>query len=386
MLKFESLEDLQLNKSREYLDLIKGDDKFTQSCISDNRIKQIDLYCLLKSKFGSPNGFNTFLRGNHTNNFIQWDYSFEIGKSYLDILGSTRFLEFRFISKDEEIKKIKDDKVIEVFKKEILDNWEQIKKEKSGLEFWDMFINTYKRIKTTIQNLYEEYSKYKIVDPVVLKQPLVTRKELDTYSDQLEILTKAITEKCNYGLVLRMLIPVMGEALVNMLIFLLLKKDIKEDKRLLESVFRTQIDIRIKTMHLNCIGLKGPYDQNDNRFKNYLRIMNKRNDFLHGNIMPAVNCFEHVYFDGKIPIFENERDITVEFMKQKLFQIDDSTIDKEYSDIKAFEEFMVDNVEKGLKPEIISALESSDLGFNKKDNHVGVLFDDTLLQAFFIKD
>jgi hypothetical protein len=33
-----------------------------------------DVYCYLKARFGEPNGFQTFIRRNDSNNWIHWDY------------------------------------------------------------------------------------------------------------------------------------------------------------------------------------------------------------------------------------------------------------------------------------------------------------------------
>jgi len=384
MAKFERLDDLKLNESKKYLDLIKSDKKVVSSFFSNGRVKQIDLYCLLKSKYGKPNGLMTFLRGNHSNNFVQWDYTFKLDNLYLNILGSERFLEFRIIS-EFKFEDLSEDKIISVFKEEISKNRSEISKEKKNLEYWDIFTNTYKRLKMTIDEFYDKYCKIIIKEPYTINKTVITKAESNRYNHQMKILTKKIVEKKNYGLVLRMFIPVMGESLINLIIFLLLKNEIKNDKRLLENVFRSQIDIRIKTMHLNCIGISKPYDQNDNRFKEYLRIMNKRNDFLHGNVMPAENCFDNVFFDGTIPIFNQEKDMSIEFLKQNMFQVDESQIRKEYKDLLDFKKYLLDNIDTEIKEQVELTLEKSELGYNKSTKRMGILFDDEMFQSFLIR-
>ena len=220
--------------------------------------------------------------------------------------------------------------------------------------------------------------------PITIKRPVVSRHEQSIYMSQFKKYTKDILEKKTDGLALRMLIPVVGESLVNLLFYLLARDEIRADKRLLDNFFRNQVDIRIKTMHLNCKGLIKPYDQNDDRFKNFLRIMNTRNDFLHGNVMPVSNCFDDVYFDGTIPIFNEEKDMSVEYMEQNMFQVDDETINANYQYIFDFEEYMVENVTDQYKGQIKLVIESTELGFNKKTNRIGVLFDNTLSQTMMI--
>ena len=380
----KSIDEFKNVDPQKYIDFINNNEKNMQHFISNGRINQVNLYCLLKSKYGNPNGIMTFLRGNHSNNIVEWDYILEKNNIILHILGSTRSLEFRIYGNGEE-ESFNEDDLITILKNEINKNRNLINTEKNKLEYWDIFTNTYKRLKNTIDEFYDKYQKIQIKEPIQINEKIVSKKELNIYMNQLKKMTEKVNEKKNYGLVLRMLLPVMGESLINMIIFLLLKDEIKNDKRLLENVFRSQIDIRIKSMYLNCNGLKKTYDQNDIRFKNYLRIMDKRNDFLHGNVFPAVNCFDNVYFDGTIPIFNEEKDIAIEFLKQKLFQVEEPNIEKEYSDIYSFKEYLLENMEDDIIIQIEMSLEKSDLGYNKKTKRIGFLFDDEMMQAYMIK-
>ena len=205
------------------------------------------------------------------------------------------------------------------------------------------------------------------------------------YQIQLTKLTNNIIEKKNYGIVLRMLLPVLGESLINLIIFILARDEIKNDNRLLDNIFRSQIDIRIKTIHLNCVGIKEPYNQNDECFKNFLRLMDKRNDFLHGNVLPKNNCFDNVYFDGTIPIFNEEKDISVEFIKQNLYQVSENEISDDYNTLKLFSDFLLKNISSPYKEQVELVIKKSELGYNKKTKRIGILFDDKMMQAFLIK-
>lgn len=93
----------------------------------------------------------TFLRGNHSNNFIQWDFSFKVDGCFLDILASERFLEFRIISNNRELINISEEQLFEFFETQINKNKESIRKVKSELEHWNIFINTHSRLKESIK-------------------------------------------------------------------------------------------------------------------------------------------------------------------------------------------------------------------------------------------
>jgi len=389
---FNSLEKIVLIKPSEYIHLIearKNAGNKVKIFRSNKKVKQLDLYCFLKLNFGEPNGIFSFLRGDHSNNFIQWHYTLKIDDIYiLDVMGSTRFLEFHISSINNVA--LDNFNAIDFFaslNNKIFLNRKEIYKKKNQLEYWVIFLNTYKRLKDTIEEFYQNYQKLTLQDPEPLQSesPLVTKSEIDRYQRQTKNFIKNILAKKNYGIVLRMLFPVLGESLVNLIIFVLAKDEIKNDKRLLDNIFRSQIDIRIKTLHLNCSKIEKAYDQNDERFKNFLRLMNKRNDFLHGNILPAINTFDEVYFDNKIPIFEEEKDIVMEYVKQNLFQVTEEEVNQDYKTIEQFKNYILDNISLPSREEIKIILNKGDLGWNKKTKRIGILFDNELLQAFMIK-
>jgi hypothetical protein len=132
--------------------------------------------------------------------------------------------------------------------------------------------------------------------------------------------------------------------------------------------------------------MKKAYNQNDERFKNFLRLMDKRNDFLHGNILPANNTFDVVYFDKTVPIFEEEKDITLEYVKQNLFQITEEEINKDYQTIIQFRNYILDNISSPYKEQIELILDKSDLGWNKKNHRIGILFNNELMQAVLLTE
>ena len=43
---------------------------------------------------------------------------------------------------------------------------------------------------------------------------------------------------------------------MNVLIYVLMRPEIRSDQRLTESVFRQPIDVRVKSLSINCIGFK----------------------------------------------------------------------------------------------------------------------------------
>lgn len=114
-------------------------------------------------------------------------------------------------------------------------------------------------------------------------------------------------EKCREAMTLstslELVAAVMGEAAINLLMLLLARPEVRADARLYEDFARRNIDVRIKSLHLCCEGFEHPITGSEEPFKEFLRLMSRRNDLLHGNVDPKASTGEEIYFDqGTIPL------------------------------------------------------------------------------------
>ena len=88
-----------------------------------------------------------------------------------------------------------------------------------------------------------------------------------------------------------------------MAILILCKKEIRDNKRQFEAFIRSQIDAKIFDLSYKCQGFTRKIDHNGSSYKNFKRVMDKRNHVIHGNIDPEREQTEIVYFEGKRPLF-----------------------------------------------------------------------------------
>jgi hypothetical protein len=58
------------------------------------KLSPVDVYCYLKARFGDPNGFQTFLAADDSENWIHWDYNLKAGSVNLIISGTSREIHF----------------------------------------------------------------------------------------------------------------------------------------------------------------------------------------------------------------------------------------------------------------------------------------------------
>ena len=175
------------------------------------------------------------------------------------------------------------------------------------------------------------------------------------------------------------MLPILGESFINMLIFILAKPEIKTNKRLFDSINRQNIDIRIQSLHLNCIGFKKPIDYSAEPCKNFHSIINERNDLLHGNIEISKLSFNELYFSGSIPLFTEYGNFWDKSIGQSLNSINFFELQKDYETVTNFIDFIIKHLDDSIKEKVEMIISKEDLGYNKKENRIGILFPNHLV-------
>src|SRR5688572_20443381 len=93
--------------------------------------------------------------------------------------------------------------------------------------------------------------------------------ELQTFNKEFPRCIEVYTEALGLCTSIRMLAPVLAESFVNLVLFISIKPGIRNDDRLYESLFRQDVDVRVRSLNLNCSGFTKAVDVNDERFKQF---------------------------------------------------------------------------------------------------------------------
>ncbi len=95
------------------------------------------------------------------------------------------------------------------------------------------------------------------------------------------------------------------EGFLNILYELYLKSDLRSD-RLYDRISREQIDIKLRIAPIYCDGFKTKtINHEDERFKQYLKLVNLRNDFFHANLNKSLERYI-IKEDNHFFIVQNE--------------------------------------------------------------------------------
>lgn len=381
---FDFTQNLKKFEKEDLLDFIKDKSieksKVTDIWIIKNEIKPVDLYCYLHAKYGSPMGILTMLRNPNlgSENLIQWDWMFNTDLGPLFIQGHNFRTEVHI---SEELKQsgLEVNDFISQLKSDFKNYGSEISNIKKSLEKWTEFVNPFFRIKTTIHQHFLKLEELKLD----LNQDRISNIfDLEDQNTWIKI-----TDKYYFaiGLIygLRSMLPVMAESFINCLIFLTSKPEIKANTRLFDSTIRQQIDIRVQSLHLNCLYFTSHINYASDECKKFHSLMNERNDLLHGNINISKQAFGEVYFNKDMAIFDSYKD---HWEKSIGILIDSVKFESIYEDLKIVEnfiEYILSHLNPKASEQIKMVINNAFLGFNQKTGKVGMLFSDRLADFKF---
>lgn len=248
----------------------------------------------------------------------------------------------------------------------------------NDLEDWDLFVNPYQQLKSSVEQLHNDLVALQL-DP--------TAEKIDNPTDsasykRFETDWKDLMARYNRGIGLAMslkiMTPILAESFVNFVIFILCRPDIKKNPRLFDSVVRANIDVRIQSLHINCIGFKQPVEWSSPPCKAYNSVVNQRNDVLHGNISPEKLKIGEIFFKGKIPVFKEyqtlwQHSIGVSLDASGFFSVQD-----ELRVVNEFIEYVLGCMKSAYMENVKFMSERRDLGLNKENGRIGVLLPDSV--------
>ncbi len=209
-----------------------------------------------------------------------------------------------------------------------------------------------------------------------------TADELKKFNETLTREQDRFERAFGLGVTIRMLAPVMGEAFINLLIFLLAKADIKTDQRLYQDVIRRDIDVRIKSLHLNCYGFLRPVDTDTAIFKEFHTLMNNRNDFLHGNVDPSKLKYDTVYFDYRtVPIFEKRASFGELALRQRLIHVEPDKAIQDLDTVSRFINRLLESLEPQYREVVEAVMQVTSPGWRPEDGKIGVLFPEYVIHS-----
>jgi len=270
------------------------------------------------------------------------------------------------------------DQLINAIKKDFRQHGPDMSKVRKKLEHWQLFVNPYKRLFDVLDGCRNDLTQLDIDCTNVPRTP-ESAEEVQEFFNTLNEERTQFEEALRLGVTIRMLAPVLGEAFVNLVIFLLAKKDIKADRRIYQDLIRRSIDVRVKSLHINCDGFARPVATESEPFKAFQTLMNNRNDFLHGNVDPTKLKYDVVHFDYQtIPVFEKRASFGELALSHRLIHVEPDRALEDLQTVERFVAIVMDSLDPTYRELVIAFMRETSPGWRPKDGRVGILFPESI--------
>lgn len=334
-------------------------------------LSPVDVYCYLKARFGEPNGIQTFLRRDNSDNWMHWDYYLKADDEDVHISATSREIHLLLTENlsDQDwydlITNIKTD-------------YQRVGAEKSAvlssLEKWVIFPNKFVEIANICAEQYASISEN--IDGYKPFQFSSYKSRVEFKKQQKELIQLGERARNLYKncLELSLITPVLAEAFINMLILMFCKMEIRNNKRQFDAFIRSHIDTKIFDLFYKCERFAKPIDPNSTEFKNFKRIMDKRNNSIHANIDPISEQIETVYFEGTRPLYKDSGDHIGKVFETLERQHQPHIVMKDYEDVHIFLHDIVGHLVPEAQLSFWRIMEDNYPGYDVNRKKVGTLF------------
>lgn len=366
---------------KEFIEYIKLEDrqKRVHRWALRNEIAPSDLYCYLRARFGTPNGMQNFLRKDDSDNLVHWEWCLRYGPSWLTFQGMNFRTEI-WLMGEIAAEEFDSTSLVAQIKADFGNYGKQMSEARKDLEHWTEFVNPYHRIRGSIEKLLDDLRELNL-RPEDEAIPDITSAEQIPPDHWGELLGR-YTEGLGLCFGIRSMLPVMAEAFVNLVLFVLMKPDLKSDERLRENTIRQPIDVRVKLLHLTCSGFERAIDYSHESCKAYHRLVNERNDLLHGNVVLEKLKFNEVFFNGRVPIFKSYRSMWERSVGVEIQAVGLHRLEKEVEIVDNFSAYLMSCMNAGIREQFNRIAETRDLGINAENGRIGILFPGYLIDFF----
>lgn len=364
----------------DFLDIDKKRPKGSRnSLVVRTQLRPVDVYCYLIARFGRPNGFQNFLRRDDSDNLIHWDFNVKAGRVDVYFAGKSREIDI-IVSEtlsDEQWKEL-----ILAIKQDFRRVGRHKAKVLRRLEKYVVFQNKYVSLAALCADLHAE-----IVDAPPYERLPQSAAAYEADPEAYKAAMKRVSDRANklYGdcLKLRLITPIMAEAYINMIILMFCKTEIRDDLAAYTTFLREKIPARLVQLSQNCVGFARDIDIGTEAYANFMRVINKRNFALHGNVDPIKEQIEVVYFDGRRPLFVNSGN-HIEKLFEHLEVINKpQDVIEEYENVHAFLIEIADCLEPRTREFFRQVIDDAYPGYEVTKRRATRILPDHLISSFF---
>jgi len=338
-----------------------------------------DAYTYLHARFGEPNGLQTLLARDDSDNLFHWDFYLKAGGGNLKFVGASEEVHVHF---DFDVS----DKDCRTFIAALRADFGRVGQEKGRfagkLEKWNIFPNQFLAIASRCADLYEEITialpriERRIFADKHTTQSLMAAKRRKSHAALMSAITTAPTE-------LSVLTPVLFESFIGLIVAVMIKPEVRRDSEAFAAFVRSPLNQKLTGLADRCWGFARPLIQEDPIFGRYWTVVNQRNDILHGNVDPVRDALEVVYFHGKRPLYKTGGDRIRQHWVRLIDRYRPQDVVNNYLAMHTFILDILDHMTADGRGTIEMIMEDSQPGWDNRRKKAGRLFPDHVATAVF---
>lgn len=333
-----------------------------------NEIRPVDLFCYLGARFGHPLGFFSLVPRVNFAEAFNWHYMLYLPEGSVDILSlnfrTEVYLPRSFGCSAEDFAK--------TLKEDFPNHCDGIKKVKSELTKWDSFLNPYAQLWESSQILIERARELDANVRKNMDDP-DSPAEAERFAEIFSMHYPMAIELSGLCLSVRMMCPVMVEAFLNLLLLTFATDEARKSPGL-EDLYRQNLDVKIKELHLRCDHFVSAVDWSAEPCRDFDRLRNRRNDLLHGNVRPAKQKFETVYLWRNAPLFTQVLGPYQRALGSKMAAYPLEEAERDLAVVEAFVAYVTSCMRPDVAGEMENILGSIDLAYDHGRDKLGILF------------
>ncbi|MDB6182534.1 hypothetical protein [Paracoccus fistulariae] len=336
------------------------------------QLSPLSVYKYLVARFGQPYGFQTMAKKPpDSDNLFHWDYLLKAGDAWIHIQGGNRDVQVAIFGLHMSPKKWV--KFANALKGDFVRCGREMAVAGATFEKWSIISNRFALIADTCAGFHEVLIDEQDAPDFA---PGKRRSEagIKRYHKHIKKIRNRANRVFSASLSLDLITPVLAESFINFIIFSCRKDELKRNPRQYDHYIRQPIDTRVFDLHLKCNYFRAGVDPNRDEYRAFKRVMDRRNHNLHGNIDPAEDAIETVFFDKSTPLYERGADPILELFRNKEAVFDVAGVLTRYHDVHTFFYYVLNLLEEKPRAEMKLMMEESTFGYDVSRERAGRLF------------
>ncbi len=343
---------------------------------------EIDIFCLLLAKFGHPNGPMTMsIPYGDPDAPWKWDFIFKIPElGTLEVCRSWKHLEIRTRKIEVNPNDLTEFLLYNLHKYK-----DKIRKVKNSLEDYRLLINPYKRHEVLAKFAKEELDLVNVKEPFYPESMAATPEDIERHNKTFIEFIKSMDKESASSISLCTHSAFMVEAYLNLIIAILIKEEVKEDKAIFKETIERTWRKKVKRLHLDCNYIS-KIDFGNSIIRDIATVFDLRNKVAHSYPHKEDLTVSHMWFFKNFPILNNP----VPFDQ---FQIAINnrlpTREQAYFCYETASK-MIEFIDKFIDENIINNFkflsDSNPIGFNESKGMYSVPFGKTVFKGFMSQE